>query len=141
MKENAVFIDTAGWLALGNKTDHWHTQAVNLYQEFARNKIRRITTDAVLVEICNALCKPPFRILAVSLIDKICFTASLGIIEIILTTKQLFEQNFELYKNRLDKEWSLTDCIGFVVMDEHKVKEAFTTDRHFEQAGFITLLK
>jgi len=46
-----------------------------------------------------------------------------------------------LYAQRPDKEWSLTDCISFVVMRRHDITEALTGDHHFEQAGFIALLK
>jgi len=45
------------------------------------------------------------------------------------------------YQERMDKEWGLTDCISFVVMKERKITEAFTSDRHFEQAGFTNLLQ
>jgi uncharacterized protein len=38
------------------------------------------------------------------------------------------------------KEWSLTDCISFVVMKERGLTDALTPDRHFEQAGFKILL-
>jgi predicted nucleic acid-binding protein len=48
---------------------------------------------------------------------------------------------FALYGERLDKEWSLTDCISFVVMHDHQLTEAATADHHFEQAGFRALLK
>ena len=53
----------------------------------------------------------------------------------------LFEQGIELFADRPDKEWSLTDCISFLVMRKEQVTEAPTADHHFEQAGFITLLK
>jgi predicted nucleic acid-binding protein len=42
---------------------------------------------------------------------------------------------------RPDKEWSLTDCISFVVMNERGITDALTSDHHFEQAGFQILLK
>lgn len=42
--------------------------------------------------------------------------------------------------SRLDKDWSLTDCISFVVMRDEGITEALTGDRHFEQARFIALL-
>ena len=47
----------------------------------------------------------------------------------------------QLYRERADKEWPLTDCISFVVMQEHGLAEALTADHHFEQAGFKALLK
>jgi predicted nucleic acid-binding protein len=40
-----------------------------------------------------------------------------------------------------DKEWGLTDCISFVVMQEQGLTDALTADHHFEQAGFTILLK
>jgi predicted nucleic acid-binding protein len=46
----------------------------------------------------------------------------------------------DLYRNRADKNWSLTDCISFVVMKRKGITEALTGDHHFEQAGFKALL-
>lgn len=54
---------------------------------------------------------------------------------------EIFERGVELYHSRLDKQWSLTDCISFVVMSEEGIAEALTGDHHFEQAGFVALLK
>lgn len=53
----------------------------------------------------------------------------------------LFDAGLELYASRSDKEWSLTDCISFVVMRERGITDALTGDHHFEQAGFVALLK
>jgi hypothetical protein len=53
--------------------------------------------------------------------------------------QRLFDQGLDLYARRLDKDWSLTDCISFVVMEEHGLHEALTGDNHFEQAGFKPL--
>ena len=41
---------------------------------------------------------------------------------------------------RLDKDWSLTDCISFIVMRRRGLTDALTSDHHFEQAGFTILL-
>jgi predicted nucleic acid-binding protein len=51
------------------------------------------------------------------------------------------ERGLDLYDARPDKEWSLTDCISFIVMQDHGTYEALTGDHHFEQAGFVALLK
>ena len=50
------------------------------------------------------------------------------------------QSGLNLYEQRLDKDWGLTDCISFVVMQREQIQEAFTSDKHFEQAGFIRLL-
>ena len=60
---------------------------------------------------------------------------------IIPASRELFQRGFEIFANRPDKEWSLTDCTSFVVMEEHGLADALTTDHHFEQAGFNVLLK
>jgi uncharacterized protein len=53
----------------------------------------------------------------------------------------LFSAGLELFRSRRDKEWSLTDCMSFVVMRERGITDALTNDHHFEQAGFRILLK
>jgi predicted nucleic acid-binding protein len=50
-------------------------------------------------------------------------------------------RGIQLYDSRPDKQWSLTDCISFVVMQDRGIVEALTGDHHFEQAGFTALLK
>ena len=61
-------------------------------------------------------------------------------VEIIPLSEELYKRGLRLYRERLDKEWSLTDCISFVVMQERGLTEALTTDKHFQQAGFNVLL-
>jgi hypothetical protein len=48
----------------------------------------------------------------------------------------LLKKGIALYRSRLDKEWSLTDCISMVVMQEQGLSEAVTADHHFAQAGY-----
>jgi hypothetical protein len=60
--------------------------------------------------------------------------------QIVLASHELFSRGLDLYDERHDKNWSLTDCISFVVMKDFGLMEALTGDRHFEQAGFVPLL-
>ena len=62
-------------------------------------------------------------------------------IEVVPATADLFDRGFQYFTGRPDKDWSLTDCISFVVMHESGITEALTADHHFEQAGFVALLK
>jgi predicted nucleic acid-binding protein len=62
-------------------------------------------------------------------------------IEVIHISKEIDTKAWELLINRQDKEWSLVDCSSFIVMQDRKITESLTNDHHFEQAGFIRLLK
>lgn len=62
-------------------------------------------------------------------------------IKVIAQTSIQFNQALDYYENRIDKEWSLTDCSSFQIMKEKNINQALTNDKHFEQAGFIALLR
>ena len=59
--------------------------------------------------------------------------------DIVTAGRELLERGITLFSNRPDKEWSLTDCITFVVMEEHGATEALMSDGDFEQAGFVAV--
>jgi predicted nucleic acid-binding protein len=61
-------------------------------------------------------------------------------IEVVHVNRDLYARGWELYSNRLDKDWGAIDCISFVIMQERNLTEALTGDHHFEQAGFKVLL-
>lgn len=62
-------------------------------------------------------------------------------VRIVPYSDDLFTTGLDLYAHRPDKQWSLTDCVSFVVMDREGIAEALTGDHHFEQAGFAALSK
>ena len=76
---SAIFIDTAGWLALINCNDHLHQQALEVYRSLG--KVTRLTTDAILVETCNALSKTSVRGLATAFMAKVNETEALGVLQ------------------------------------------------------------
>ncbi|TDA63823.1 MAG: PIN domain-containing protein [Clostridia bacterium] len=134
-----IFVDTAGWLALVNRSDQLHDQAVAVYRTLG--KVPRLTTEAVLVETCNALSRVPLRPLAGALMSQAAEAESLRVLRIVHVTRELTEEGWRLFVQRPDKDWSLTDCISFVVMRRRRCRRAFTSDHHFEQAGFERLLQ
>jgi predicted nucleic acid-binding protein len=62
-------------------------------------------------------------------------------VEIIPLSEQLYTRASQLYRERPDKEWALTVCVSFVVMEDRGINEALTTDEHFQQAGFQALTR
>lgn len=133
-----VFVDTSAWLALVNKSDAAHQKAKKVRDALLKDQIQFVVTNYVMVEIANALCRIPHRETAVKLINIIEMTENIQIVEI---DKEIYKEAWRVYSTYLDKEWSLTDCTSFEVMRARRITEAFTTDKHFEQAGFNVLIK
>jgi predicted nucleic acid-binding protein len=52
-----------------------------------------------------------------------------------------FTAGLQLHRERQDKDWSLTDCISFIVTRRREIQHALTYDHHFVQAGFEALLR
>jgi len=136
--KNTVFVDTVAWLALVNKSEDLHDAARLVRDQIIQQKAKLITTDFVVVEIANSLARLPLRGVARKLID---FIRTSDTVELVTISPELFEKAYQLYCSRDDKEWGLTDCTSFVVMEMMRMNRAFTADRHFEQAGFTLLLK
>ena len=129
-----VFVDTSFVIALINDKDQYYNQAQTLSYKFENSLL--ITTDAVLLEIGNALAKA-FRKEAIEVIRVLRSGKNTEVIEI---DAKLFEKGLEIYEKYEDKEWGLVDCISFVVMWERGESEVLTFDSDFEQAG-LTILK
>ncbi|HLX09586.1 MAG TPA: hypothetical protein VKY89_17160 [Thermoanaerobaculia bacterium] len=60
--------------------------------------------------------------------------------DLVHISQALFDRALELYDRRFDKTWGLVDCASFLVMEDQGISQAITNDRHFEQAGFKSLL-
>ena len=129
-----AFIDTSFVVALINQRDQYHVQAVELASQFDKRSL--VTTDAVLLEIGNALARN-FKEASIQIIE---YFLTSDEVEIIPLNTQLFARAFELYRSHLDKSWGLIDCVSFVVMRDFGLTESLTADKHFEQAGFAVLL-
>ena len=133
-----VFLDTSYALALSAPTDQYHDRALRLADELEAARARLVTTRAVLLEIGNALSRQRYRAAAVRLLQALEWDPT---VEIVPLSEDLYAQAFELYSSRLDKEWGLIDCSSFVVMAERGITKALTADEHFQQFGFLALLR
>jgi uncharacterized protein len=133
-----VFADTGYWIALLDPQDTLHSKAINLSVTFTQVQI--YTSEMVLTEILNHFSKRGnfLRYAAVNLIESL---QEIPTITIIPQTDSIFQQALILYKQRPDQAWSHTDCSSFCIMQQQNILEALAYDKHFEQAGFIALLR
>ncbi len=132
-----VFGDTASWIALLNEDDGLHRNALEVRRDLRQRKARTVTTEFVLLEVADGLSNPPLRRATIGFIDALRQESTA---EIVPLSEEVRQKGWALYCQRRDKEWGLTDCISFVVMQEQGITEAFTSDHHFTQAGFTILL-
>lgn len=132
-----VFLDTSYAIALSSPKDSHHSEATRLADELGVSGVYLVTTQAILLEIGNALSKLRHRQAAIQLLHSLVTDAS---VEIVPFSEELFSRAMQLYIGRPDKEWGLTDCISFVVMTDRRITNALTTDAHFQQAGFQALM-
>lgn len=125
-----VFVDTSYVLALVNTADQYHMRARRATSQVTPPFV---TTEAVLIEVGNALARQQGRPLGIAALHSLRGAMD---IEIVPVDPALFDRAVTLYISRPDKEWGLTDCISFVVMQDRGLTQALTIDHHFEQAGF-----
>ncbi|MEI6291790.1 MAG: PIN domain-containing protein [Chloroflexota bacterium] len=131
-----VFLDSAFAIALSIETDAFHEKAIQLSQSLDNTVL--VTTRAILLEIGNALSKRSFRKASIELLQALENDESIVIVPL---SEELFQKGLLLFIKRADKDWGLIDCISFVVMQEHEITEALTTDNHFQQAGYQVLMR
>lgn len=132
------FLDTAYAIALSAPQDAHHERALTIASEMDASQCRLMTTRAVILEIGNALSKLRYRKAGVELLLSLEEDPR---VEILPLSEDLFHRGQQLFASRVDKEWSITDCISFVAMKDRGIEAALTTDEHFEQAGFRALLR
>ena len=130
-----IFVDMFYWVALINKKDNWHKRVIEVTSTLKNVEI--VTTDEVLIEVLNFLSAIVLlRRRTVQFVDDIMQNPH---IKVIPQNRESFLEVFNLYRRRLDKEYSLTDCISMTVMQRLKINEVLTHDKHFKQEGFIIL--
>lgn len=132
-----IFVDTSALIALGNKKDSFHQQAIEIRNQLKREKCNFITTNAILLEFGNAFSRVHLKPVAISVIKAIKMSPKW---ESVLIDELIFERAFTLYQKMTDKEWGLVDCSSIIIAQEREITEVFTTDRHFKQADFTILL-
>jgi len=130
-----AFADTFYFLALLDSREERHLNAVQASHD---RQLQIVTTEWVLTEFGDAYCHPEDRPDFVALYRLLHEHPRVTIVP---ATTQLFRRGVDFFGQRPDKEWSLTDCLSFIVMQDQGLLNALTGDKHFEQAGFVALLK
>lgn len=135
---NPVFADTAYWIAINSPSDSLHTVAVSVSRQVGSRSI--VTSQMVLTEFLDgAATRGAGLRREAARFARILTT--LPSVQVIPQTSELFAAALALYEQRLDKEWSLTDCASFVICRQEGIQDVLTYDQHFVQMGLNALLR
>lgn len=133
----AVFADTVYWIAVALPDDQWSSAA-----QAAKNRLQSeeiVTTEEVLTEFLTALASNPYsRAKAIELVQEVMESPEILVIQ---QSHDSFMRGLARYEQRPDKGYSLQDCVSMNVMERLNITEILTADRHFEQEGFIALMR
>jgi len=133
-----ICADSSYWIALLNPRDELHGRAVAVVQSCSEDQI--VTSEMVLAELLNGFSDGGPRLRAA--VSKAVKTLrSSQNVTVIPQTSDQFQRALGRYEERTDKDWSLTDCASFLIMEAEGIEAALTHDQHFTQAGFLALLR
>jgi len=130
-----MLLDTSGLYSYFDEDDSFHARAV----EYFDASDSMLVNDYVLAEFI-----PLCQVRGLNRRKTLAFVEEIlasPFIEKVWTTENHYTQALRLLKERRDKTYSLCDAVSFILMRERGITEALTTDKHFEQEGFIRLLK
>ena len=134
----AVFVDSSYWIAIINPKDQWHEAAKRARDSLGNSHL--VTTEEILMEVLTGFSEygeiiRKRTVAAVRAITKDPNT------RVIPQTRDSFVRGLNLYERRIDKKYSMQDCISFIRMKDEGITSALTSDDDFEKEGFIALMR
>ena len=128
-----VFLDTGYVLALELSNDQNHRAASKHWRSLRKRLPPLVTTTYVFDEIVTYFNSRRYHAKAVDVGNRLLTSPSVQLIQV---DEELFRAGWRYFQQHQDKDYSLTDCISFVVMRRARIETAFAFDQHFVQAGF-----
>lgn len=131
-----LFADTFYWISLLNRRDAWYRRVVAFSRTLGTRSF--VTTEWVLAEFLAfySAAGEVTRQRAAAQTREILRDPR---IQVLSPSQALFLDGLALYEARLDKQYSLTDCISMHVMRREGLTDVLTNDHHFTQEGFRIL--
>lgn len=134
----AVFVDTVYWIAVVRPFDQWKQAAADARQSI--EPFHMVTSDEVLTEFLAALSAggDVMRRQASRMVRAILDNPNVTVVP---QFRDAFLRALDLYEQRPDKEYSLTDRISMNIMKRDRIADVLTIDHHFQQEGFQVLMR
>jgi predicted nucleic acid-binding protein len=128
-----IFVNTGAFLARYVEGDQFHRAAVRAWRRLERSTGALFTSSFVVDETLTLLGRRTTYSFAAARAEAICASRVLTILRPDASDESAA---VDLFRKFADQKVSFTDCVSFALMRRHKLKKAFTFDRHFADAGF-----
>lgn len=134
---NPLFVDTSAWAAIADASDDQHHAAL-MYQAKIAGRYRLVITNYILDELYTLLLMNVGYTQTIKFKRRLDQLIQADFIEIVWVSEPVAHQAWQVFEQfNVDKLWSFTDCVSYVVMQRHNISEVFSFDRHFSQMGFL----
>ncbi len=127
-----VFVDASAWVAITNRKDAFHEEALRLFRRLLQSKTPLITSTWTAYEALTIVKTRLGYSQAEKLWERI---RRPSIVELVAVDERIEAEALELFWQYRDKDWGVVDCASLVVMDEAGCNQAFAFDRHFVEAS------
>lgn len=134
MTGSPIFLDTVGLLALWDRSDQWHSAALEAFKAFSAERTNLYTSSFVLLECANAAARRPYRTAVAALKKEMEATG-----RVIAPTDEDLQKAWSAYESGDMGGPGVVDLTSFQIMRRLGITRAFTNDRHFRTAGFQPL--
>jgi predicted nucleic acid-binding protein len=130
------FVDTFYWVALSDPRDQWHARVLVFSRSLSAYHL--YTVDEVLAEYLTFYSASSSRVRedAVQTVRDILRDPHITVMP---QSHGSFLDALAFYASRLDKQYSLTDCVSMQAMRREGLTDVLTNDHHFTQEGFHIL--
>jgi hypothetical protein len=132
-----ILVDTSAWDALADGSDPNHEIAL-LFRDEIAGHCRLVVTNYILDELYTLLLMNIGYQHTVDFKRRLDVLVQEGVLEVVWVSEDITAEAWAVFERfNVDKQWSFTDCVSYVVMKQRGMTEAFAFDHHFAQMGFV----
>lgn len=132
-----IFVDTSAWDAIADSGDPNHDVAL-LFRDEIAGQCQLVVTNYILDELYTLLLMNVGYQCAVDFKDKLDVLVEEGVLEVVWVSEDIATEAWAVFERfNVDKQWSFTDCVSYVVMKQRRIIEVFAFDDDFAQMGFM----
>lgn len=133
MSKKSIFVDTGAWYALADKDDQYHERAANHLKKIARDGTTMVTTNLIIHETYMLLARRLSHKVGIKFLDEVYSEENLRILH---SNDAVEQEAYDIARKYSEHDFSITDCVSFVMMKREAIRRAFTFDKHFRTMRF-----